>query len=107
MTPSQQKRVLFLYCGGTIGQVPVVHGNTVVLAPPKDDNEFRSVCMPIIDTLSETAGMQVTFELVTTKDSSNMTPNDWGKIIFRVKPTVSPFLNLCASQIHWVNLIST
>ena len=79
------KRILFLYCGGTIGQVPQMHGNEVVLTAPKDDAEFRSVCGPIIGKVSTEAHVEVTFELVTTKDSTNMTPSDWEKIIFRVK----------------------
>ena len=79
------KRILFLYCGGTIGQVPTVHGNEVVLSAPKDDKEFREVCEPIIKNLNADQNIEVTFELVTTKDSTNMTPNDWEKIIFRVK----------------------
>lgn len=85
MADQKRKRILFLYCGGTIGQMPKVHGSTMVLAPPKDDTEFRSVCGPIIGKLSETGGMDIAFELVTTKDSTNMTPNDWGRMIFRVK----------------------
>ena len=79
------KKVLFLYCGGTIGQVPEVHDGEVVLAPPKDDKEFKEVCDPIIQKLKTDTGIHVDFELVTTKDSTNMTPNDWEKIIFRVK----------------------
>lgn len=79
------KRILFLYCGGTIGQVPVIHGNEVMLCAPKDDKEFREICDPIITQLNKEHSVDVTFELVTTKDSTNMTPNDWEKIIFRVK----------------------
>ena len=29
--------------------------------------------------------MDITFEFVTSKDSTNMTPNDWEKLIFRIK----------------------
>lgn len=80
------KKVLFLYCGGTIGQVPTKQDDgKVALAPPKDDTQFREVCEPIIAGFSERHDVEVSFEFVTAKDSTNMTPNDWRQIIMRVK----------------------
>lgn len=81
----EKKKILFLYNGGTIGQLPVKKGDQVVLASPQDDKEFRDAVSPILQRFSEQKGHQIDFELVTTKDSSNMTPNDWEKLIFRVK----------------------
>ncbi len=79
------KRILFLYNGGTIGQIPQKRDNQVVLVAPKDEKEFRDAVTPIIKSFSEKRGIEIQFELVTTKDSTNMTPNDWEKLIFRVK----------------------
>lgn len=78
-----KKRVLFLYNGGTIGQVPEKRDNQVILVPPKNSEVFREACEPIIEKLKQ--GVDITFEFVTAKDSTNMTPNDWEKLIFRIK----------------------
>lgn len=82
------KKILFLYCGGTIGQIPKiveVDGVTKeIFYPPETDTEFREVCAPIIKQVSEDHDLEVTFELVTTKDSSNITPADWQLIVDRV-----------------------
>ncbi len=78
-----KKRILFLYNGGTIGQKHVVKEGQLILVPPKDGREFQQVVEPIINKFSKK--MDVKFELVTTKDSSNMSPNDWEKLIFRIK----------------------
>src|SRR3989344_1664702 len=79
----EKKQVLFLYNGGTIGQVTEIRDNQVVLVPPKEGKVFQEVCQPIIERFNKT--MNITFEIVTTKDSTNMTPNDWEKLIFRIK----------------------
>jgi len=77
------KKILFLYNGGTIGQVPEERDGQIVLVPPKDSEIFRIACEPTIEKLKK--DMEISFEFVTAKDSSNMTPNDWEKLIFRVK----------------------
>lgn len=78
-----KKKVLFLYNGGTIGQVSEKRGDDVVFVPPKDSTVFQKACEPIISKL--TRNMDIKFEFVTAKDSTNMTPNDWEKLIFRIK----------------------
>jgi len=78
-----QKKVLFLYNGGTIGQIHEKRGNQEILVPPKDGMQFQEVCNPILKKFAEK--MQIAFEVVATKDSTNMTPNDWEKLIFRIK----------------------
>ncbi len=78
-----KKRVLFLYNGGTIGQVAENRDGQIILVSPKDDKEFKGVCSPIIEKFK--SRIDIVFELVTTKDSTNMTPNDWEKLIFRIK----------------------
>ena len=78
-----KKRILFLYNGGTIGMIPEKIGDQVLLAPPKDSDVFRAACESTIEELKQNA--DVTFEFVTARDSTNMTPNDWEKLIFRVK----------------------
>ncbi|MBI4173799.1 MAG: asparaginase [Candidatus Aenigmarchaeota archaeon] len=78
-----KKKVLFLYNGGTIGQQPEMRDGSVVLVSPKDGKDFQKVCDPIIHKFKDR--IDINFELVTTKDSTNMTPNDWEKLIFRVK----------------------
>lgn len=83
---SGKKKFLFLYNGGTIGQVlRIMENGETVLFPPKDDTEFRSVCAPILQRIEDTAGVSIDFEMLTTKDSTNMTPKDWERLIYRVK----------------------
>jgi L-asparaginase len=77
------KKILFLYNGGTIGEVPENRNGQVILVPPKDSKIFRTACESTIDKLKK--NMDITFEFVTAKDSANMTPNDWEKLIFRIK----------------------
>ena len=77
------KRVLFLYNGGTIGLVAEDQDGQTVLMPPQDSKIFQNACEPTIAALGK--DMEITFEFVTSKDSSNMTPNDWEKLIFRIK----------------------
>ena len=55
----------------------------MVLVPPKDSKVFQEACEPIIKKLKQES--EIVFEYVTSKDSSNMTPNDWEKLIFRIK----------------------
>ncbi|HLC79790.1 MAG TPA: asparaginase domain-containing protein [archaeon] len=78
-----KKKVLFLYNGGTIGQIPEKRGEEIVLIPPKDSKVFEEACNPILEKFSNR--LDVKFEIVTAKDSTNMTPNDWEKLIFRIK----------------------
>jgi len=77
------KKILFLYNGGTIGQVSENRGDQVVLVPPKDSKVFQDACEPVIAKLKQES--EIIFEYVTSKDSTNMTPNDWEKLIFRIK----------------------
>ena len=77
------KKILFLYNGGTIGQVYEKRDGRVILVPPKDIQIFKNACEPIIEKAQE--NMDITFEFVTAKDSTNMAPNDWEKLIFRIK----------------------
>ena len=83
VTATAKKRILFLYNGGTIGQIEEKRDNQIILVSPKDGNMFKEICSPIIKKFQEK--MEIDFEVLTTKDSTNMTPNDWEKIIFRVK----------------------
>ncbi|MDP3881445.1 MAG: asparaginase domain-containing protein [Nanoarchaeota archaeon] len=79
-----RKKILFLYNGGTIGQVPEKkEDGSSVLVPPKNSEVFRIACEPIINELNQDS--EIIFEHVTSKDSTNMTPNDWEKLIFRIK----------------------
>ena len=80
-----KSKVLFIYHGGTIGQLPKVVEGKTVLASPKDGKEFEAVCGPVIKGFGSSANMDVTFELMTTKDSTNLAPNDWEKLIHRIK----------------------
>ncbi|GEM_PF-1607962 len=81
MTP--KKKILFLYNGGTIGQVPTEVNGIIVSAPPKDPIVFEHAVNPIIEKFADT--FDITYEVVTTKESSSMTPQDWEKLIFRIK----------------------
>ncbi|MDD5193628.1 MAG: asparaginase [Candidatus Nanoarchaeia archaeon] len=77
------KKILFLYNGGTIGQIQENRDGAIILVPPKDSELFRQACEPIIKELNQES--DITFEFISSKDSSNMTPNDWEKLIFRIK----------------------
>jgi len=80
---SKLPKVLFLYHGGTIGQLTKIKDGKAVLFPPKDDKEFKKACDPVLKKFADR--LDINFEFVTSKDSTNMTPNDWEKLIFRVK----------------------
>ncbi|MAH06764.1 hypothetical protein CMI38_00775 [Candidatus Pacearchaeota archaeon] len=79
------KRILFLYNGGTIGLVPEKRGEDIVLVPPKDSKVFKEACDSIIKDVKNQLDLEVIFEFITSRDSTNMTPNDWEKLIFRIK----------------------
>ena len=86
----KKKKILFIYAGGTIGQIPKTkevpgNGNQIVLFPPETEAEFKSACLPIIERLEEASDMEVDFELFATKDSSNMFPEDWTRLAKRVQ----------------------
>lgn len=78
-----KKKILFLYNGGTIGQVPTEVNGKIVSAPPKDADIFKKAIDPIIQKFI--GNFDITYELITVKESSSMTPQDWEKLIFRVK----------------------
>lgn len=82
------KKILCLYCGGTIGQMPKlidVDGvMQTVFFPPETDKEFNEVCKPVIDQVTKELDLDLTFEMITTKDSSNITPADWKLIVERI-----------------------
>lgn len=78
-----KKKILFLFNGGTIGQVPTEINGKIISAPPKDASIFKHAIDPIIASFNEI--FDVTYEVITAKESSSMTPQDWEKLIFRVK----------------------
>ncbi len=78
-----KRKILFLYNGGTIGQVPTEINGVIVSAPPKDAIIFQHAVDPIIEKFVDI--FDITYEVVTTKESSSMTPQDWEKLIFRIK----------------------
>lgn len=82
-----KKKILFLYNGGTIGQVPTIlettKGPVIVSAPPKDSKVFEDAIAPVIEKFSE--NFEITYEFFSAKESSNMNPQDWEKLIFRVR----------------------
>lgn len=55
----------------------------MVLVPPKDSSVFQAACEPVIEGFKK--DIEINFEFVTSKDSTNMTPNDWEKLVFRIK----------------------
>ncbi|MCR4335391.1 MAG: asparaginase domain-containing protein [archaeon] len=79
------KKILFIYNGGTIGMNSEKRGADVVLVPPKNTEQFKVACEPILKDLKQVKKLDIDFEFFSGKDSSNMTPNDWEKLIFRVK----------------------
>ncbi|MFA5966976.1 MAG: asparaginase domain-containing protein [Patescibacteria group bacterium] len=78
-----KKKILFLYNGGTIGQVPTEVNGVIVSAPPKDASIFKAAVDPIIERFGDK--FDIVYEVVTTKESSSMTPQDWERLIFRIK----------------------
>ena len=83
------KKILFLYCGGTIGQMPqkrMISGvERDILCPPDDASSFENACQSILKEVKETSDMDIHFEVFTTKDSSNMQPQDWQAIAERIQ----------------------
>lgn len=84
-----KKKILFLYCGGTIGQVlKDIEVNGVmqsVLAAPEGSEEFEVACRQALTQVKEVDDMEIVFELFTTKDSTNMQPHDWEQIARRIQ----------------------
>src|SRR3989344_1537406 len=78
-----KKRVLFIYNGGTIGQVQEIRDGNTILVAPKDATRFKQAVEPILTGFQ--SEMDIDFEFMTAKDSTNMTPNDREQLIFRVK----------------------
>jgi L-asparaginase len=78
-----KKKILFLYNGGTIGQLPTEIDGVIVSAPPADAGVFKNAVDPIIEKFTEK--FEITYEVVTVKESSSMTLQDWEKLIFRIK----------------------
>ena len=77
----KMKKILFLFNGGTIGQIlKKVHGQEA-LVPPKNGNDFKKACAPILKKFSP---LHIDFEVITIKDSTNMNPDDWQKLIYRI-----------------------
>ena len=80
MTNNTQKKIKFLYAGGTIGMRICDDG---LLGPPSGDEDFKSSCMPIVQEWQKSSGVHVDYEFFTAKDSMNMTPDDWQAILYR------------------------
>ena len=78
-----KRKILFLYNGGTIGQVPTEINGKIISAPPKDASVFKYAVDPIIEKFLGV--FDITYEVITVKESSSMTPQDWEKLIFRIK----------------------
>lgn len=80
----QTKKILLLLNGGTISQVSkkLKTGETV-LVPPKDATEFLEAIGPVLENFDDY--LQIDCELVTTKDSTNMTPEDWSLLAKRIQ----------------------
>src|SRR5207245_1928960 len=76
----RSKKYKVIYCGGTIGQMPDVHG---VLHPPKDDAAFRDACAPVISGFIQQtkerlgSDVSVDYQFWKSIDSTNVTPQDW------------------------------
>ena len=77
------RKILFLYNGVTIGIVQKKRGEDIVLIPPENSDIFKKACEQIIKKLKQ--NLDIVFEFITSKDSTNMTPNDWERLIFRIK----------------------
>ncbi len=78
-----KKKILFLYNGGTIGQEYQYVEGERILFPPNSGAAFKKVCAPIIQKFEKK--FEVTFEVITTKDSTNMIPPDWEILINRIE----------------------
>jgi L-asparaginase len=65
-------RILVIYAGGTIGQV-AVPGESYT-RPPESSEEFEKALSRIVGSFPEHA---FTFEFYSSKESSNMQPEDW------------------------------
>ncbi len=76
-------RVLFLCHGGTIGMsILVVDGHEVLMAPA-DDAEFMAAVAPSLQAF--TPRLDIAYEFITSKDSTNVTQYDWAKLVERIR----------------------
>ncbi|MCB0344024.1 MAG: asparaginase [Bdellovibrionales bacterium] len=76
-------RVLFLFHGGTIGMRLKVKGEHHYLVPPEDAEDFRAACESSLACFH--GALDITFEYVTAKDSTNVVPDDWERLAMRVE----------------------
>jgi L-asparaginase/Glu-tRNA(Gln) amidotransferase subunit D len=79
MADQKQRKIKFFYAGGTIGMKPLADGT---LAPPDSDDDFRETCLPVVKSWQAENGILVDYEFITSKDSMNMTPDDWQSILY-------------------------
>jgi L-asparaginase len=78
------RKVLFLLHGGTISQLEHQddQGNKY-LVPAIDPELFTKACAGILNRFS--GELDITTDFITTKDSSNMRPEDWTRLALRIK----------------------
>lgn len=76
----EKKKILLIYNGGTIG-MKLRNG---LLVPPHDDVDFKNVCLSALEEWDLADYFDLTFKFVTGKDSTNMNPDDWTKLIYLV-----------------------
>ena len=59
-------------------------GAQSVLVPPTNDDEFRLACEPSLSAF-KAAGLDISYEFMSSKDSTNVTFDDWSRLAMRVE----------------------
>jgi L-asparaginase len=78
---AEKVKIRFFYAGGTIGMQQNAEGSLVA---PSSDAEFRAACLHAMQEWQTRNNVEVEYEFFTGKDSTNMTPDDWQAMLYRV-----------------------
>jgi len=76
----KHKRMLVLYHGGTVGMESSPSG----LIPPEDTESFEAACLETFELWEHAESYEIVFEFISKKDSTNVVPDDWTRLIYRV-----------------------
>jgi L-asparaginase len=79
----KRPRILLLGHGGTIGMLIRQLLGREVCDVPVSDKEFRAAVELVLAPLSDR--VKITFEFMTSKDSINITHDDWGRLCERIR----------------------
>jgi L-asparaginase/Glu-tRNA(Gln) amidotransferase subunit D len=79
-----KRKVLFICHGGTIGMQLHDRNGKLVLLGPNSNKDFSDSCESSLKKFKEN-GIEITYEFITSKDSTNVNFEDWIKLTKRIE----------------------